>query len=183
MRPSRFSSRAASKANGEAIASPVCAISTSDLSGSGDRAGELLQYRPGLLAVLALPLLVEARGLELVTERLWIDLDELHALRGEIGLEGLILLEDVGALVDRGLVEVLRDHVAHVSRQGVPGLAVRQEPETVPHVVGFGEILLHLEQLRKEDDRERILLPLGHLGLQCRIDFREIDRKSTRLNS
>src|SRR5437016_4959108 len=145
MRPSQPSIRAAVKANGEAgSASPVCAISISDERRLSDRAGEFLQRGPRLVAVFALPLLVEAGGLQLFAERLRLDLDELHALAGQIGLERLVLLEDVGALIERGLVKVLRDHVAHIGRQCVPRLRIGKEPEAVPHVVGLGEIFLHL---------------------------------------
>src|ERR1043165_3847987 len=116
-RPSQISMRAAANANDEAgAASPVCPISIGG-RGLGDRAGEFLQRGPGLVAVFRLPLLVEAGRLQLVAEGLRLDLDELHASSGEVGLEGFVLLEDVGALVERGLVEVLRDHVTHVGRQ------------------------------------------------------------------
>src|SRR6266480_3266239 len=128
MRPSQASRRPATAANGEAEASPGCAISMAIEAALRDLAGVFLQHRPRLVAVLAAPLLVEAGGFQLGAERLLVDRDEFH---------------------------VLGDHIAHVGRQPVPRLAVGEEPEAVPHVVGLGEILLHLEQLGKVDDRER----------------------------
>ena len=41
--------------------------------------------------------------------------------------------------------------------------------------VGERAVFLHLEQLGEIDDRERVLLALGHLGLQRRIDLVEVD--------
>ena len=47
--------------------------------------------------------------------------------------------------------EVLGGDVAHVRRQALPGAAVGEEPEAIPHVVGQRAVLLHLVQL--EDAR------------------------------
>ena len=125
--------------------------------------------------------LVEARGLQLFAERFLIDLNELHALARQIGLERLALLQDVGALIDRGLVEIFCDDVAHVGGQPVPYLGVGQEPEAIPHMVGLGEILLHFVQFGEVNDRERILLAFSDLSLQRRIDFGKIDRHRSRV--
>jgi hypothetical protein len=54
--------------------------------------------------------------------------------------------------------------------------AVHQEPEAVPHVVGHRAVFLDLIELRRRDQRQRILLALHDLGLQRRIDLAEIDR-------
>src|SRR6185503_2392923 len=61
---------------------------------SGNRAGEFFQHRPGLLAIFAAPLLVEARGLQLGAEQGGIDLDEFQALGGELGLQAVVELSD-----------------------------------------------------------------------------------------
>ena len=62
------------------------------------------------------------------------------------------------------------------SGSACPGAAVHQEPEAVPHVVGHRAVFLHLVQLCRRDQRQRIFLALDDLGLQRRIDFAEIDR-------
>src|SRR5262249_7487299 len=101
MRPSHPSRRTATEANEEAgAASSFCASSTAPAARSGDFAGVLLEGSPGLVAVFALPLLVEAGGFQLGAERLLIDRRELHALGSQVGFEGRILLGDVLALHD-----------------------------------------------------------------------------------
>src|SRR5689334_18813175 len=52
---------------------------------------------------------------------------------------------------------------------------VDQEVVAVPHMVGERAVLLHLEQLRERDQRQRVLLPVDDLGLQRGVDLVEVD--------
>src|SRR6266568_546769 len=52
--------------------------------GLGQLAGEFLELGPGLLAVLGLPVLVEARLCQRLPEGLPVDLEELNPLRAQV---------------------------------------------------------------------------------------------------
>src|SRR5215207_3391495 len=141
----------------------------------GQLAGRALQNRPGLVAVLALPLSVEARLAKLVAKPSRVSLVEGHALPGEFLLKRGIQLSDVFALFLTRSIDVLGHDVAQVLRQALPRATVRQKPETVPHVICQRAVFLHLVELCGRDDRERVFLLADDSGLQRGIDFVEVD--------
>src|SRR5471030_180843 len=142
----------------------------------GKVADGLLEHAPRFGAELALPLFVEAGALQLGTERRRVGLDELHALALQRLGDGVVHLGEVLALGDGRGVELRLDDLAQVGGQRLPRLLVGQEPEAVPHVVGDGAILLHLVELGRVDQRQRILLAVDHVGLQRGVDLAEVDR-------
>ena len=82
----------------------------------------------------------------------------------------------VGALLHGAFVEQALRRSRADPPAAAPRCAVRHHPEAFPHVAGERAELLHLVELRRVDQRERIFLPVDHLGLQRRIDLDEIDR-------
>ena len=135
------------------------------------------QQRPGLLAVFAFPFGVEAGGAQLFPERRdasgWLNVRPLAA--SSCCRPAFSLATSARSLTAAALM-FLATMVLHVLRQLLPGAAVGQEPEAVPHVVGQRAVLLHLVELCGRDDRQRIFLALDDLGLQRGIDLAEIDR-------
>ena len=109
----------------------------------------------------------------------FVDLDELHAFRRQIGAQQLGKRHRVGALVVRGLVELAGDNLLNVRRQPREGAAVGEDEVGVPHVAGEAAIFLHLIELGRSDDGQRILLALNNSGLQRRIELVEVDRRRT----
>ena len=90
-----------------AIASPADRSRQFGMSHSGPFAPDydslptdFLQQRPGLVAVFALPLGVEAGGAQLLAERRPVGLVERQALAGQLLLQAGIQLGDIVALVD-----------------------------------------------------------------------------------
>src|SRR6185369_2423720 len=84
-------------------------VRTETLAPSRQLADGFFQEFPGLLAILALPLRVEAGRAELLAERRSVRLVEGQALAGEVLLQARIELGDIGPLVDGGRVDVLGD--------------------------------------------------------------------------
>src|SRR5262249_31179179 len=73
---------------------------------SSQGADLLFQHAPSLRAVLLLPFLVEAGAAQRGAECLRIGGVEYHAFLGEPGLNRLVELGDVRALVERGGIDV-----------------------------------------------------------------------------
>src|SRR5664280_1308641 len=139
-------------------------------------AGVALQDRPGVVAELRLPLGVEAGLPHAVAKSLGLRRVEGQALCCEILLQAGVERGDVDALLHAGGVDVAGDDQAQVFGQALPGLAVGEEPEAVPHVVGHRAVLLHFVELGRGDDGERVFLAVDDLRLQRAVDLAEIDR-------
>lgn len=65
-----------------------------------------------------------------------------------------------------GLIEVARRNVAQVARQPIPGLAVGDEPISVPDMVGQRAVFLHFIELGGLDRHQRGFLAIYDLGLE-----------------
>ena len=91
-----------------------------------------------------------------------------------------VRLDDVVALLLGGRVEVLLQHLLHVLRQGLPDLAARNQPEAVPGVIGERAEFLDFVEFCGFDQRQRIFLAVGDLGLQRGIGFVERDADGRR---
>src|ERR671912_254292 len=109
-------------AGGCAGRSSVC-----DVRSAQAASDSLLEDGPGLLAILLLPLGVEAGLSERLPEGSRIGIVEEHALGGQIVLEAAIQLRHVLALGHGGGVEMLGHDRAQALRQPIPGAAVCQE--------------------------------------------------------
>ena len=103
------------------------------------------------VAVFLLPFGVEATLAQGLQEGLGLGVVEDHALGGEFGAQAGIELLDIGALQNRGGVEILGDNIAQIGRQPLPGATIGQEPEPVPHMVGARKILSNFMHLGKVD--------------------------------
>src|SRR4051812_46351866 len=159
--PSAFSTFASVWRRGEPAASAAgirsaCAMTAPPRLTLTQLADGLFEQIPGLIAVFAFPLSVEAGRAQLFAERSYRRLVEGQALAGEFLLQAGIELCDIGALVDRSRVDVLGYDGADVLRHFFPCAAVGEEPKAVPHVVGQRAELLHLIELGGRNDRQRI---------------------------
>ncbi len=134
-----------------------------------------LQGGPGLVAELALPLRVEPGLAQRVAEQRRIDGVELQAPPGEASLQAGVELRDVHARLGGGAGELAGGDRLHVGGHGAEGARVGQQPEPVPHVVGERAVLLHLVELGRVYDGERVLLAVGDPGLQGRVHLAEVD--------
>src|SRR5947209_5341558 len=113
-RSSRPSERRRRKAGaGPASASEIATAAGSDKA-SAQRADLLLENRPGLVAVFALPLCVKTGAAQGGAEFLRIGLVEGHALLGQLALQAVVELAYVLALLHRRLVEVILDDLLQV---------------------------------------------------------------------
>src|SRR5215475_202198 len=135
-----------------------------------------LKQRPGFLAVSLLPFAVEAGGDELVAERVVVDLVEFEAAFLQFRLQRGVHVFHLGALTNRLFVDVALDDLAQVRGNTVPHALVRENPESVPHVVGQRAVLLDLVHLVNEQADKRLLEAIGDAGLHRGVGFRPGDR-------
>src|SRR6187431_2884187 len=86
---------------------PVAVVSPAVITAiaSGELADSLLEQGPGFVAEALLPLVVEARLTQLGAERIRLGAVEGEALRSEVGLDGVVQLLDVLALLDTCIVD------------------------------------------------------------------------------
>src|SRR6476661_551959 len=144
--PSEVSREAASERRRGDIASPAtaCEIPASAMTVLcqlllGDPLRQLadgfLQQCPRLVAVFALPLGIEPGRAQFFAEWGGIRLVEGQSLASQFLLQTGVQFGDIGALVSRSRINILGDDGANILRHFLPGPAIGQEPETVPHVV------------------------------------------------
>ena len=133
------------------------------------------QVLPGLIAIFALPFRIEARRAQLVPE--WRDrgLVEASPLAARssrtVALSFSVSPRSSKAAALMFLATMARTSSGNFSQ--ARRLARNQKPS---HVVGQRTILLHLVELCRRDQGQRIFLTFDDPGLQRRIDFAEIDR-------
>ena len=143
--------------------------------GLGDLADAILEDVPGVFAVFAAPLLVEAGGAELVAERRGLDVVEGQALGLQAAADVDVELGKVGALVHGALVHLAGDDLLQVLGELFEGALVGEEPVTVPHVVGHAAVLLDFVEFGGVDDAEGVFLAVDDVGLQRGVDFAQVD--------
>src|ERR1700758_5149849 len=88
----------------------------------------LLEQRPGLLAELLAPFLVEAGAAQPIAEACRLGDIALEPLGLQPALQRRVELRDILALAQRGLVEVPRHDLLQLGRQGLPGGGVAADP-------------------------------------------------------
>src|SRR5439155_14648681 len=111
--------------------------------GLGKRARVLLQNAPNFGSVLALPLGVEAGGLEHRPEGSGIRPIERDTRLGQLRLGILVEARDVFTFLERCRIEVLADRILHFLGQRLELLRVTEDEMPVPRMRGQRAILLH----------------------------------------
>ena len=76
-----------------------------------------------------------------------------------------------GALVEGFRIDVAFDDIAHVRRNIIPHALARQNPESIPHVVGLHAIFLYFVHLVDEQADQGLFKPVGNFCLHGRIGF------------
>src|SRR5947207_8549656 len=141
--------------------------------GLGQWARVLLQNAPNFGSVLALPLGVEAGGLEHRAEWRRIRTIEHDTRLGQLRLGILVEARDVFTLLERGRIEILGERILHFLWQRLELLRVTEDEMPVPRMRGQRAILLHFIQLGALDQCQRVLLSVDDLGLKRRVQFAE----------
>src|SRR3954466_6815772 len=85
------------------------------------RTDDVLKFVPNFVAVLALPVLIEAAFAECVSERRAVDIYERNAFGLQVRAQGIAELGDVLPLLNCRLVDLLHDDVAEVRGQASEG--------------------------------------------------------------
>jgi hypothetical protein len=116
-------------------------------------------------------------------ERSRLDIVELQPLAFQPLLQIDIGADDVVALLACGRIDVFPHDLLHLWRHVLPHASARDEPETVPRVIGKRAVLLHLIKLGVVDERQRILLTVGHLCLQRLVGLAEWQADGRRAKS
>src|SRR5665213_1561815 len=100
-----------------------------------------------------------------------------HPLRGQLADQRVVELHHVDALAVGELRGIACNHALHVARELVPPLRFGEEPVAAPHVAAQAQVLLHFEEPRELDVRQRVLLAVDDARLQRRVELAEVQRR------
>src|SRR6218665_288789 len=106
-----------------------------------------LQDGPGAVTKLRFPFAVETGLAQTAAEAVGLAHIEDHALVAQGFLQSRVQRSDIGPLLEGRPIDVPGKQGPQLVRQALPGTAVGQEPEAIPHVVGHRAVFLHLVEL------------------------------------
>src|SRR5271166_686100 len=100
---------------------------------------------------------------------------DLHPPARQLLGPGCVHLLDVVALQQRIFLGIALDNLLHCAREGTPGRLIGQQREARPPMCGEAQIRLHLIELERQHDAERIALPVVIARFQRIVHLAERD--------